>query len=179
MPQISSWQNDAATRDLTMGFRGPVSEGTTSAWLRGLADPGARSGLPTRFVFGIHHQSTLAGIVQLHTVDWLQRTAMLGITVGREENRGQGVGYAASALLLDYGFNGLDLHRVALSVLACNQTACRLYEQLGFAAEGLLRKAYFADGARHDVSLYGLLRDDWCSPLPATAVRLLHRFDKS
>ncbi|WP_158742534.1 GNAT family N-acetyltransferase [Acidisphaera sp. L21] len=168
-PRIHAWQNDPAIRDLTMGFRGPIASETTVEWIRDLHEQGLRN----RAVFGIRHDGVLRGVVQLHTIDWVQRTAMLGLYVGDSADRGAGLGFAATSLILDYGFTGLDLHRIGLSVLATNLAADRLYQRLGFAREGTLRAAYFLAGQRVDVALYAMLQPDWPAKLPPTAKRLV------
>lgn len=167
--QLNAWQNDPALRDLTMGFRGPVSHDTTVRWVADLRDQALRS----RVAFAIRHRGVLKGLVQLHTLDWVQRTALLGVFVGDGADRGAGLGFVAASLLLDYAFAGLDLHRVALSVVASNEPAGRLYRRLGFVREGTLRGAYFAAGRREDVALYAMLRAEWQGTLPAAARRLV------
>lgn len=50
------------------------------------------------------------------------------------------------------------LHRLALSVIADNQNAIKLYEKVGFQHEGLRREDYLGeDGKYHDVVEMGLL----------------------
>ena len=87
--------------------------------------------------------------------------------------RGAGLGLGATALILDYGFNGLNLVRIGLEVLSDNLAARRLYEKLGFQHEGTKRSAYQMAGARHDVELYAILATDPQAPLPSEAPRLV------
>jgi RimJ/RimL family protein N-acetyltransferase len=124
-------------------------------------------------VFAVRQQGALKGVAQLQSIDWVQRTAALGIYIGDPGDRGAGLGRAATCLVLDYAFHALDLHRVSLEVLASNATARRLYEQLGFTLEGALRQAYLRAGEREDVALYGLLSPEWTFAMPATAHRLV------
>ena len=50
------------------------------------------------------------------------------------------------------------LHRLALSVIADNHNAIKLYEKVGFKHEGLRREDYLGeDGKYHDVVEMGLL----------------------
>jgi UDP-4-amino-4,6-dideoxy-N-acetyl-beta-L-altrosamine N-acetyltransferase len=165
---VNAWQNDPEIRDLIMGFRGPVRRETTAEWIRNLAD----QNLKTRVVFAIRVAGEIRGVVQLHGIDWVLRTAILGVFVGEARERGAGLGRAAVTLILDYAFNGLDLHRISLEVLASNARAQRLYENLGFVREGSLREAYQRAGAREDVVLYGLLKGEWALRPPAAAHRL-------
>jgi UDP-4-amino-4,6-dideoxy-N-acetyl-beta-L-altrosamine N-acetyltransferase len=166
--RLNAWQNDPQIRDLIMGFRGPVRLETTADWIRNLAD----QNLKTRAVFAIRRDGEIKGVAQLQGIDWLQRNATLGVYIGEAGDRGAGLGRIATSLLLDYAFRGLDLGRVALEVIATNASARTLYEQLGFVLEGVLRSAYLSQGARQDVALYGILRSEWTTALPAEARRL-------
>ena len=40
-------------------------------------------------------------------------------------------------LLLDFGFNELNFHRIQLNVISYNDAAIALYETLGFVKEGI------------------------------------------
>jgi RimJ/RimL family protein N-acetyltransferase len=91
--------------------------------------------------------------------------------VGASADRGAGLGTAAVCLILDYAFNGLDLHRIALQVLDSNP-ARRLYERLGFRDEGLRAEPYIRGGVGEPVRLYALLKDAWTTVLPEAAHRL-------
>jgi RimJ/RimL family protein N-acetyltransferase len=166
--RLNAWQNDPEVRDLTMGFRGPVLRQTTAEWIQTIIE----TNLKSRVVFAIRVGGAIQGVVQLHSIDWVQRSALLGVYVGDPSARGSGLGAAATALILDYGFNGLDLQRVWLEVLSTNLAAKRVYERLGFAHEGRLRSAYFLGGQRIDVDVYGLLQAEWTGGLPPNAHRL-------
>lgn len=168
--QLNAWQNDPGIRDLTMGFRGPVQPRTTQDWVAALQN----QGLQSRALFAIRVEGRIQGVVQLHGIDWLQRSALLGIYVGDAATRGSGLGLGATALILDYGFSGLDLVRIGLEVLSDNVGARRLYEKLGFHHEGTKRSAYNLGGVRRDVELYGILAADTRASLPADAPRLVH-----
>ena len=165
---LHAWQNDPEVRDPIMGFRGPLQRETASAWIEQLRADNLR----TRVVFGIYYSDVLKGVAQLHGIDWVHRTAAFGIYIGARSDRGAGLGFVASSLLLDYAFAALDLARVSLTVLAGN-AATRLYERLGFVREGLLRQAFFLDGQREDVACYAMLRREWPGALPPGAHRLV------
>ena len=167
--RLNSWQNAPEIRDLTMGFRGPVQPRTTREWVTTLQDQTLKS----RALFAIRVDGFIQGVAQLHSIDWLHRTAALGIYVGDTATRGSGLGLGATALVLDYGFNGLDLARIGLEVLSENASARRLYEKLGFRHEGTMRSAYHLAGIRQDVERYAILATDDRAALPPEARRLV------
>jgi RimJ/RimL family protein N-acetyltransferase len=167
---LNRWQNDQGIRDIIMGFRGPVQMETTAQWIESMR----ATNLKDRVVFAIRRDGVLKGVVQLHTIDWVHRKAILGVYVGDPGERGSGLGRAASSLILDYGFNGLDLERIWLEVIAPNTAAKHLYEQLGFVREGVLRSAYVLNGERVDIEHWGMLKAEHRSTLPPQANRLVH-----
>jgi UDP-4-amino-4,6-dideoxy-N-acetyl-beta-L-altrosamine N-acetyltransferase len=166
------WQNAPDIRDLTMGFRFPVQKDAVRDWLKGIREQNAGS----RVVFAIRNKSALIGTISLHAIDPFQRKSLLGLYIGDSRERNQGAGSVATALLLDYAFNGLDFRKVGLEVLSANDGAVRLYERLGFVREGVKRQDHFIDGKCYDTYLYGMLRDEFAIAIPAEANRLIRRF---
>ncbi len=71
---------------------------------------------------------------------------------------GQGIGTALLGTLLDLADNWLMLERVELSVLATNPRAQKLYERLGFAAEGRKVGSVASGGRYVDEILMARLR---------------------
>ncbi|KAF7978505.1 hypothetical protein HWV62_41659 [Athelia sp. TMB] len=72
-------------------------------------------------------------------------------------------GYGTEALgwVVDYAFKWLALHRVSLSVFESNKGAIGSYKNIGFAVEGVKRKANWADGKWEDVYDMCILDEDW------------------
>ena len=66
----------------------------------------------------------------------------------------------ALGLLLDYGFQQMELNRVEAVVFRDNDASCRLLAKLGFAREGLLREYAYLHGRLQDMYMYSLLRRD-------------------
>lgn len=99
-------------------------------------------------------------LVTLAGIDWVNRSCEFHIMVG-EAYQGRGVGRFSADELLRHAFYDLGMERVELSVLAGNARARSLYESLGFVVEGTRRSAAFKEGARVDLILMSLLRDEW------------------
>lgn len=83
-------------------------------------------------------------------VDWKNRLAELAIMIGTPY-RGRGYGKEAMALLTDFCFREMNLHKLKVTVYAFNEPAIRTYEANGFVREGLLKNELFRDGAWQDV----------------------------
>ena len=75
----------------------------------------------------------------------------------------QGKGFATEAinLILDYGFNTLNLHKIISDSFADNAAIVNLTLKLGFKQEGLLVGHYFHKGEFRDAIQFGLLRKDF------------------
>jgi RimJ/RimL family protein N-acetyltransferase len=74
---------------------------------------------------------------------------------------GRGTGGFVVRWLCNYGFLQLGLQRIYLHTLSNNDRARRLYERIGFAPEGVLRRHVWHNGRIVDRHVHGLLREEW------------------
>lgn len=70
---------------------------------------------------------------------------------------GKGYGSEATKAVVDYGLDVVGLHRISLEVVDFNTRAQRVYEKVGFHAEGLLRDAWYWDGEWSDVVVMAIV----------------------
>lgn len=89
------------------------------------------------------------------------RRAILGIMIGEKSYWGQGYGTEAVNLILDYGFNVLNVNSVELGVYAFNQRAIRCYEKVGFKRIGNHRQARIVAGIAHDTISMDILASEF------------------
>jgi len=89
------------------------------------------------------------------------RHALLGIIIGDKSYWGRGYGEEAVRLILDYGFNVLNLNSVELGVYAFNRRAIRCYEKVGFRRIGVLRQARIVAGGAYDTILMDILASEF------------------
>ena len=75
--------------------------------------------------FAIYERANLRPIGQtnLRDVNTVHRTAEFGILIGERDCRGKGYGTEVAQLILDFAFNGLNLHNVWLDTLSLNPSA--------------------------------------------------------
>jgi diamine N-acetyltransferase len=97
-------------------------------------------------LFGFNHQA---------------RCAELGIMIGARNFWDQGFGSEVIELLLQYGFQTLNLHRIFLHVHAFNERAIRVYRRLQFIEEGRLRDHHYFNGQYCDTLIMSILREEW------------------
>lgn len=88
-------------------------------------------------------------------------SATFGIAIGEKEYWSRGYGTEASRLIIRYGFEQLNLHRIFSMVIAFNERSLRMHRKLGFTEEGREREAQFKNGRYHDHVIFGLLRQEW------------------
>ena len=86
-------------------------------------------------------KNELIGNCGLMTVDNIQRKAELGIFIGNKEYWGKGYGQEAIELLLNFGFNILNLNNIMLKVYGFNKRAIKCYEKCGFKLIGMRRES--------------------------------------
>jgi ribosomal-protein-alanine N-acetyltransferase len=100
------------------------------------------------------------GNIKLDQFDWVSRTCELGLLIGNKAYWGKGIGYEVCKLTLSYAFTDLNIRKVSLAVYENNPAAIRLYEKLGFVAEGQLRKHIFEGGQYFDKFYMGIFQEE-------------------
>lgn len=133
----------------------PVSLADERAWLE------ARPKDAVAFTVALREGGRPIGGCELRLGPSPHRTADLGIALFEDEFLGRGYGTEALRLLLGYGFDVLNLHRIELKVYENNPRAARCYEKCGFRREGRLREARWWAGRWWEVDLFGLLAPEW------------------
>lgn len=101
------------------------------------------------------------GEVVLNDINWHNRAANFRIALFDKAFFGQGYGTQATQLILAYGFEQLDLHRIDLEVYDFNPRAARVYEKAGFVREGVKRDALLWDGTYHDAIVMSMLEPEY------------------
>lgn len=103
----------------------------------------------------------LIGNCGLTSIDNTMRIATLGIVIGEEEYRSKGYGTEALRLLVEFGFNYLNLNNIMLIVYEFNQRAINSYKKVGFKEMGRRRQARFINGKYHDIIYMDLLAEEF------------------
>jgi RimJ/RimL family protein N-acetyltransferase len=101
------------------------------------------------------------GRCMLFAVDKVDRKAMFGIAIGEKAYWDKGYGQEATKLLLDYGFNLLNLNSVMLGVFSYNQRAISCYKKVGFKEIGRRRQARIIGGKKYDMILMDILAEEF------------------
>jgi len=73
---------------------------------------------------------------------------------------GNGYMIEAMDILLDFGFNKLNLHSIEANVNPNNESSIKLLEKSGFSKEAYFRENYLFNGEFIDSAIYSLLESD-------------------
>lgn len=100
------------------------------------------------------------GNIWLWDIDQRHRRAEVRVVIGAHERLGKGLGSEAIALISQFAFKQLELHKVYAYVLSINPRARAAFEKAGFAVEGVLRQDRWTGDAFTDVFFLGKLNDE-------------------
>ena len=138
-----------------MGVFGPRTALEQEQWYESVAQ--SRKNLV--FAICLVNNSEHIGNISLFDIDYINRNAGLSIFIAAPEHQGRGYGTEAVKLIVEYAFTYLNLHKVYSKTDRLE--AVRLYEQIGFMKEGVLRKHEFKFGEYIDKIVYGLLSSEY------------------
>ncbi|WP_158841806.1 GNAT family N-acetyltransferase [Saccharothrix deserti] len=155
LPALMPMFDDAEVTRLT-GSHGGVDEARLRAWYDTRGDQDDRLDL------AVVEQATGNVVGEAVLNDWDAGNESCGFRIAFVPGTfGRGLGTEAVRLIVGYGFEKLGLHRISLEVYAFNPRARRVYEKVGFVAEGVLRDALLWDGERVDATVMSILAPDW------------------
>lgn len=72
----------------------------------------------------------------------------------------KGIMTEALTALIKFGFEKMELNRIAATVMLENSASMKLLEKLGFVPEGILREYGFWKGEFHDLKMFALLKKE-------------------
>jgi len=112
-------------------------------------------------LFSIWSADNFIGTTGLYSINSIAHSAEFRIFIGDKEFWGRGIATECAQLLVDYGFNRLNLNMIWLGVNTENKAAVRVYEKAGFTHEGRLRQVQYRNGRYYDVFRLSILREEW------------------
>ena len=101
------------------------------------------------------------GNIAINKIDRINRSAELAIIIGDKKYWNKGVGSEAYKLLIDYGFNTLNLNRISSGQTSANTGMIKVCEKMGMKKEGTLRQVLYKNGEYMDAVIYSILKKDY------------------
>ena len=159
LKEINAWRNDPALIAYLGAPYRFINEEVDNNWYDNYMR--SRNNSVRCAIVDEKEPDAILGIVSLLEINNVNRSGQLHIMIGKNENRGKGIGKFAVNEMLRHAFNNLNLHRVELSVLANNEVAICLYKKCGFTIEGKKRESNYKNGIYLDAIMMGILKNDW------------------
>jgi len=147
------WRNNIDIKNQALMHPFPVTKELDEDWFNYTAND--KSNRTVFFTIQDKDKKVL-GYTFLNAINWINRNCYFGIIIGDKDQRGKGIGKATLELIIDYAFHKLNLNKITLEVLASNKAAIKLYKNIGFIEEGLLKQQAFVNGKYEDVKVYSV-----------------------
>lgn len=149
--------NDPEIENMVVGWSFPVSTHQQINWINSISSDQRN----IRFIIDIHKVGAI-GLASLTNIDFKNGTATVNIKLRKESNiRKKGTGYKVINMLINYGFNQLNLNCLVANILSYNTASQKLFEKCGFVSEGILRNRVYKNGDYQDLISYSLLRSEY------------------
>lgn len=155
--KFTEWMNDFEVTDYT-GRSGQI---VTLIGEKEYLEDSARESKNRNFNIIELNENKLIGTLGLEHINWIERSAVLGIFIGDKDFRSNGYGTEAINLLLEYGFKYLNLHSIRLSLLSINKRAHKCYKKCGFKDTGCSREGIFINGRYYDKLHMDILENEF------------------
>lgn len=140
------WMNDFKVTDGTGRSNGLITIEDEKAWINN----NSSNSSDINFAIVNLENDKLIGNCGIMEINYKDRTAEVGVFIGDESNRNKGYGSETLKLLLDFGFNYLNLNNIMLVVKSFNERAIACYKKVGFKEFGRRRESYFLNGKYYD-----------------------------
>ena len=149
------WMNDFSTTDGLGSSSKVTTFESERAWLINNMDKKEQ-----QFAIVLKETDELIGNCGFVDINHLHQRGEVGLFIGEEENRSKGYGTEALSLLVEYGFNYLNLKNIMLKVFSFNKRAIKSYEKIGFKVFEKRTEDYYLNGKWYDEYFMEILRKE-------------------
>lgn len=121
---VRQWRNDPKIAKF-MFYKGEITNAMQSEWFTSIDNE-------QNFFFLIHHNNSPAGLINISSIDWENKTAYTGLFIYDDKFLTSDVPVMASLAMLDIFFLLFDLQLVYAKVKGNNSVAHQYNSSLGF-----------------------------------------------
>lgn len=150
----AKWFNDFSVTDGTASSSRVTSLDAEKEWI-------SKNHNQYEFAIVRLEDDKVIGNCGYNELNHLCQSGAIGLFIGDEENRNKGYGQETINLLLDYGFNYLNLNNIMLKVFSFNERAINCYKKVGFKEIGRRRQSYYLKGKFHDDVYMDILKKEF------------------
>ena len=160
-PVYLQWLNDEEVTRFNSHATFPNTQEKMEAYYNSLQDNNRN------VVLGIIDKTTNRhiGNVALQQINWVSKNAEFAILLGDKEFWGKGMGEEAAVLIVTYGFERLNLHRIFCGTIQGNEGMKKLAKKLHMTEEGIRREAIYKNGTYLDIIEYGVLKEEFINDI--------------
>ncbi len=144
---LCKWKNDIEVYQYLGGGYQPVSFSQYKLWVEKMVD---QTGGNRRFIIETTAHEPI-GMIGLYDINWIHRTADVGIFIGEHEVRRQGAASEAFQILENFAKICLNLRKMNIKVVDDNQKGKAFWTKMGFELAGTLHAERYINGKYCDV----------------------------
>jgi RimJ/RimL family protein N-acetyltransferase len=160
-PVIARWTYDPLFRSVLTDVTRPLSAEAVRKQIEKIEKQMEETKTLFHFTLRLREDNRLVGLARIYWIDFHNGTGEVNLGIGDISDRRHGYGSDALNLLLRFGFNDLNLHRISAWSSVDNLPFMHMAGKAGFEEEARRREAAFHDGQYWDVVIMGLLRTRW------------------
>lgn len=136
-----SWMNDPEVTCFLESRFFPHSKASIRDFLRGIND-----GKNLFLAACLKESDVHIGNIKLGPLNHFHRRADLGLLIGDKSQWGRGYATEMIRTVTEYGFTGLNLHKVTAGCYNDNPGSANAFLKAGYSQEAVLRKHFFSQG---------------------------------
>ncbi|MDF2672898.1 MAG: family N-acetyltransferase [Clostridiales bacterium] len=149
---LSAWLNDRESNQ-HLDIIYPVSKRDADSFLL----EGDNDNSKRMFIIDNEDRKSI-GLIILSNIKWEYRNCEMGIVIYDKNFRGKGYGKDGLNATIQFIFEEMNMHLIYLKVAEDNHIAIKLYEDLGFDHEGVLKDRYFKAGKYKNIIVMSKLQ---------------------
>ncbi len=121
------------------------------------------------FAIVLKETNRYIGNIGLININAASRKAEITYIVDRDYMN-RGIATEAAAIMLDYGFNKMELNKISGICMSVNPASRRVMEKLGMKYEGTVREDMLKDRVYYDIDILSILRSEYTG-VPPVSIR--------
>jgi RimJ/RimL family protein N-acetyltransferase len=150
------WMNDPEIVR-TLKHRYPMAFHKEAEWIQRAVNPSFQE---RHFAIERRDNRTHIGNASLHDIDWISRTAILGLFIGEPSAWNKGFGSDAVRAIVRFAFEEMNLQKLRIQVFDYNERARHVLMANGFVEEGKLAREFYREGVFHDLLILSRFRQE-------------------